>query len=167
MAKVYLKYEEIGSQWVSACNQAVADLNAIFKRKGVRVVLATSGSDGPVITVKVDRSIQGTAVHGRTSAVTDTAGNLTSAEVRLPEKAIINTPNGTRGVGLGVLKVIAAHEFVHALGQEEHNSHLMAQTMTKNSGDTPAGDKLQADGLSLPPIVLAKESIDLLKSIWN
>jgi hypothetical protein len=167
MAKVVVKLDALGVVWTSACTHAVTDLNAIFKRKSIGVVLALSGKDAPVITVQLDPTIGETIVHGRTSATTDDAGRLVSAVVKLPGKAIISTPAGIRGAGGGVLKVIAAHEFVHALGQEEHNTHLMAKSFTKDSGAQPAGDKLVAGSVSLPPIVLATESIDLLKSIWS
>jgi hypothetical protein len=167
MATVSVDLSGLDSYWVKASKQAVTDLNVLFKKTGIKVVLAAGGSSGPVITVKTDSTISGNAVHGKTSATTDGSGQLQSAEVRLPVKVEINTPNGVRGAGTGVLEVITAHEFVHALGQEKHSSHLMAQTWTKLAGDTAAGDKLQAGGLSLPPLTLASDTIDLLKSLWN
>lgn len=35
------------------------------------------------------------------------------------------------------------------------------------SGDRAKGDKLQAGAVQLPPLQLAENSIDLLKSLWN
>jgi hypothetical protein len=63
--------------------------------------------------------------------------------------------------------VIAAHEFVHALGHEPHNSHLMTQTFNKVMGDRAAGDKLQAGAVAMPPLQLSDESVDMLKGIWS
>jgi len=40
MATVNVKLGSIGSHWTAACKQAVADLNSLFRRKGVPVVLA-------------------------------------------------------------------------------------------------------------------------------
>jgi predicted Zn-dependent protease len=167
MAGVSVDLSEIGPHWAKACKQAVADLNVLFKRKGIDVVLAAGGSRGPTISVKTDPDIAGTAVHGRTSAETNDSGQLLRAEVRLPVKVVINTPGGMRDAGPGILEVIVAHEFVHALGHEGHNSHLMAQTMTKMMGDSASGDKLQAGGTKMPPLDLAPESVEKLKAIWG
>jgi hypothetical protein len=166
MAAVGVKLGDIGSHWTAACKQAVSDLNSLFRRKGIGVTLAINGA-GPTITVRTDPAILGTAVHGRTSAETDDAGRLLRAEVRLPVKVTINTPSGVRNAGTGFAEVIAAHEFVHALGHEPHNSHLMAQTFSKLAGDSAAGDKLTAGSVSLPPLQLSAESVDQLKAIWD
>jgi hypothetical protein len=166
MAAVNVKLGDIGALWTAACKQAVSDLNALFKRKGVQVVLAVNGS-GPTISVRTDPGIIGTAVHGKTSAETDGAGKLLRADVRLPVKLTINAPAGIRDAGTGMAEVIAAHEFVHALGHAPHNSHLMAQTLTKVLGDRAAGDKLQAGGIAMPPLQLSDDSVAQLKAIWS
>jgi predicted Zn-dependent protease len=167
MATVTVKLGDIGPRWIAACKQAVTDLNTLFKRAGVAVTLSTTGGSGPTILVKTDPGILGTAVHGRTSAATSSSGTLLSAEVRLPVSVVINTPAGLRDAGPGILEVIAAHEFIHALGQAAHNSHLMAQTMTKVAGNSAAGDKLHAGSTPLPPLQLAAGSIEQLKALWN
>jgi hypothetical protein len=166
MASVGVKLGDIGSHWTTACKQAVHDLNLLFRRKGIEVTLAINGA-GPTIAVKTDPAILGTLVHGKTSAETNDAGKLLRAEVRLPVKLTINTPNGVRDAGTGYAEVIAAHEFVHALGHAPHNSHLMAQTFSKSPGDRAAGDKLTAGGVSLPPLDLSTDSVDQLKSLWS
>ena len=167
MATVGVKLDSsIGSHWTTACRQAVSDLNALFRRKGIAVSLALNGG-GPVISVRTDAAIAGTAVHGRTSAETDGAGKLLRASVRLPVKLTINSPSGIRDAGTGMAEVIAAHEFVHALGHEPHNTHLMAQTLQKVLGDRAGGDKLQAGSVAMPPLQLSEESIEMLKGLWS
>jgi hypothetical protein len=166
MISVNVKLGSIGTYWTTACKQAVSDLNSLFKRKGIEVALAVNGA-GPTISVRTDPAIAGTAVHGRTSAETDGAGKLLRAEVRLPVKLTINTPKGIRDAGTGMAEVIAAHEFVHALGHEPHNSHLMTQTFSKVMGDRAAGDKLQAGAVAMPPLQLSDESVDMLKGVWS
>lgn len=166
MAAVNVKLGDIGSHWATACKQAVSDLNLLFKRKGIGVVLALNGA-GPTITVTTDPRILGTAVHGQTSAETNEVGTLLRAEVRLPVKLTINTPKGMRDAGTGLAEVIAAHEFVHALGHAPHNSHLMAQTLYKVLGDRAADDKLKAGAVSMPPLQLSDESVAMLKGIWS
>jgi hypothetical protein len=167
MASVNVKLGEIGSSWATACRQAVSDLNALFKRHRIEVSLAIGGTARTTISVKTDPGILGTAVHGQTTAETTGSGKLLRAEVRLPLKLTINTPKGLRDAGPGIAEVIAAHEFVHALGHAPHNSHLMAQTMTKQMGDRPAGDKLKAGAIAMPPLALSPESIDELRAIWG
>ena len=166
MAAVSVKLGDIGSYWTTACRQAVRDLNVLFSRKGIAVVLALNGA-GPVITVRTDPGILGTAVHGQTSAETDGAGTLRRADVRLPVKLTINTPAGIRDAGTGMAEVIAAHEFVHALGHAPHNSHLMTRTLSKVMGDRAAGDKLQAGAIVMPPLQLSDDSVEMLKGIWR
>ena len=166
MATVSVDLSRIGPYWAPACRKAVIDLNLLFRSASVGVVLVVGGSSGPSISVMTDPSILGTAVHGHTTAES-VDGRLTRALVRLPVKVVINTPSGVRGAGLGILEVIAAHEFVHALGHEPHNSQLMAQTLYKQMGDSPDGDRLKAGGITLPPLALASETVDLLKSIWG
>ncbi|MHB0955526.1 MAG: zinc metalloprotease [Pirellulaceae bacterium] len=167
MTAVNVNVSGVGSNWRRPCQQAVTDLNALFKRSGIKVVLGTTGSQGPTIIVKTDPSIQGNAVHGRTTSAFSDSGQLLRAEIRLPIKVTINTPKGIRDAGPGVLEVIAGHEFVHALGHDDHNSHLMGQTMSKVMGDTPAGDKLNVGSVTMPPLVLSTESITALKAIWK
>jgi len=164
--RVSVKLKGLPSEWASACRHAITALNGVFKTKHVSVVLEADGNTGPIISVRVDTSIQGTAVHGQTHAEFHN-DVLATADVRLPEKILINTPARLRNAGPAVFQVIAAHEFVHALGQEHHNSHLMAQTMQKDAGDSPGQDKLRAGAIVLPPIVLSDDSISLLQSIWH
>jgi len=166
MTQVSVKLSGVGPHWTMACQKAVNDLNGLFKQSKINVALTMSGSQGPIITVKTDPNIQGNAVHGHTTAQFSGSGTMLSAEVRLPVKVTINTPRGVREAGLGVLEVVAAHEFVHALGHEPHNSHLMAQTLTKDSGNNAAGDKLEAGSISMPPLVLSPDTVNLLNGIW-
>lgn len=166
MVAVNVKLDGVGNHWAAACKDAVKDLNALFKRKGINVSLALNGA-GPTITVKTDPSIIGTAVHGKTQAELDGRGRMLRAEVRLPVKLTIHTPNGDREAGVGMAEVIAAHEIVHALGHTPHTSLLMAQTMYKVMGNRAAGDKLKAGAVAMPPLQLADDSVEILKEIWN
>lgn len=166
MTTVSVKLVDVGKDWTDPCQHAITHLNALFKRSGVNVVLSLNGAKGPTITVKVDPSIQGTAVHGRTIGEFSDMGKLLRAEVRLPVKISINTPQGLRDAGPGVFEVIAAHELVHALGHSAHNSHLMGQTMQKAMGQSAAGDKLMAGSVRMPPLMLSPGTISELKQIW-
>jgi hypothetical protein len=165
MAAVYVDLGSIGPKWPAACRTAVAHLNKLFKQNSIGVSLALIGQGGPRIMVQTDASITGT-LHGHTQTQT-ISGQLQSAVVTLPVKASINTPQGVREAGAGVLEVIVAHEFVHALGQVKHStSNLMCSPMMPVPGNSPSGDLLQANGVNLPPIALASDTIQLLQSLW-
>lgn len=166
MASVYVSWT-VEKRWTRACRKAMTDLNRLFKQQGIKVVLATSSSKGASIHVSNDVTIQGDATHGRTSATTDSAGKLIKAEVKLPVNVTINTPNGVRDAGEGVLEVIVAHEYIHALGQSSHSSHLMGRTFGKDSGSSPSGDRLTSGVVRLPPLTLSSETVDVLKALWN
>ena len=166
MPTVYVDLRGLDTAWTKACRKAIADLNTEFKQNGVKVVLTTKGPQAFSINVITDPAIQGSALHGRTSNEADQGGML-RATTRLPVKVTINSPSGVRDSGIGVLSFIAAHEFVHALGHVPHNTLLMTQTLYFALGDTPAGDKLTADSVKMPPIRLSSESLDMLKGIWT
>jgi len=166
MARVSVKIGGLTADWAAACRQAVTQLNSLFHSRHINVVLETNGAANPIISVRTDPSIQGSAVHGRTTSEFNSTGGMLRAEVRLPASVKINTPSGPRSAGPGILQVIAGHEIVHALGHNEHNSQLMAQTMYKEMGDRAGQDKLRAGTLSLPPLSLSPESVATLKSIW-
>ena len=167
MANVNVKLVGVGAEWSKACRQAVTNLNSLFKRSRIKVTLVKGGTKGPTITVKTDSTISGNAVHGKNSTAVNSSGKLMTSEVRLPEKVTINTPKGMRSAGPGIFEAIMAHEFVHALGEHGHNSHLMAETFTKVMGDTPSGDKLKAGSISIPPLKLSSKTVQKLKKIWN
>jgi hypothetical protein len=167
MKRVSVRIKGLPAAWDGACRHAVTHLNSEFKKKHINVVLEADGVVGPVISIRIDPSIQGTAVHGRTEAEFSGAGAMISADVRLPVEVIMSTPARLRNAGAGVLEVIAGHEFVHALGHEPHNTHLMSQTMYKEAGDRPVDDRLKAGTIRLPPVVLSDDSVELLQSIWN
>lgn len=166
MTTVYVSLN-VAKRWSGACQKAITDLNRLFKQHRINVTLTTAASKGPTIEVRNDVTVQGDAVHGRTSAGADSTGKLVSADVRLPTNVTINTPNGIRDAGQGILEVIVAHEYIHALGHGAHDSHLMGQTLQKQLGDTPSGDRLKAGVISMPPLALSPETIQTLKAIWT
>ena len=166
MAMVYVDLGGLDSKWTKACQKAITDLNTLFRRNGIKVVLTTKGPQASAITVETDPSIQGTALHGRTSAETGPSGRMLRSTIRLPVNVTINTPGGIRDAGAGILEVIAAHEFVHALGHAPHNSLLMTQTVYKEPGDSAGGDTLRAGSARMPPLLISPESIDILTAVW-
>lgn len=166
MTAVHVNLGNVGPKWPAACSTAVAHLNQLFRQNSINLSLSLGGKVGPGITVRTDPSIQGTALHGHNQTQANSSGQLLSSVVLLPVKVSINTPWGMREAGPGVLEVIVAHEFVHALGQVQHSSHLMSRTWTPVPGNSPAGDVLQGGGIKMPPLALAPDTVKLLQSIW-
>jgi hypothetical protein len=166
MAMVYVDLGGLDSKWSKASEKAITDLNSLFRRNSINVVLTTKGPQALAITVKTDPSIQGTALHGRTTAETDPSGKMLRSTVRLPVNVTINSPGGIRDAGVGILEVIVAHEFVHALGHEPHNSLLMTQTVYKEPGDNAGGDILRAGSVRMPPLLISPESVAILAPLW-
>ena len=142
------------SEWRKASRSAIKDLNALFRRAGIPLLLAEAGSPRAMtIRVKVDAAMSGFLTHGKTSTVSDPSTRRPiRADVRVPTVVMIKTPRKPRPYGPGVLKVIIAHEFVHALGHDAHNSHLMTDRPTAEMGDSPRHDVLRAGSVRLPPI---------------
>ncbi len=114
----------------------------------------------------IDPTVHG-GVHGDTRTATTEAGKVLSATVRLPIRSTILTPQGVREVGAGAYEVVAAHEFVHALGHDGHNSHLMTDIMSSVIGNRAAEDKLSAGPIFMPPLQLSEQSVKILKDIWG
>jgi hypothetical protein len=106
-------------------------------------------------------------VHGEATTERQEGGRLLRSEVRLPVQIKINTPSGLRPAGAGLYLVVAAHELVHSLGHDGHNTHLMAQVFQKVMGNSAAGDRMQAGSVLLPPLSLSDDSVQVLKDIWN
>lgn len=177
MTNVSVNLNKAGS-WKKPCLEAVSDLNSLFKKHKVNISLTQKGSKDPSIQVRIDASIKG-ITHGTTRTMMR-GGRLWHSEVGLPspEKVIISTPAGVRRAGNGILEVIAAHELVHALGHTvpAHNSHLMAQTLEMDYGDSAAGDKARVVrvvdgkkkyGATMPALQLSPASVAQLKKVWK
>lgn len=159
-------HRQLDATWTQAFRQAVTQLNTLFNHQGVAVTLTLTGA-GPVITVRTDPRIGTTAVHGEATTERTAGGRLMRSEVRLPVRIQINTPSGQRQAGLGIYVVVAAHEIVHSLGHDGHNTHLMAQVFQKIMGNSAAGDRLQAGSVIQPPLQLSDASVRMLKGIWG
>ena len=166
MATVKVTFDsQLGATWTHAFRQAITRLNTLFNHGTVGVTLSLTGS-GPVITVATDASIAVTIVHGKSHTETDLSGRLLKSEVRVPVRIVISTPRAVRPAGPGIYEVVAAHELVHSLGHNSHNTHLMSQTFQTVAGTSAAGDRLQVSSGMLPPIQLSDESMGVLKGRW-
>src|SRR4051812_2153606 len=76
MTTVSIQLLDVGANWTTPCHNAVAALNHLFKRNNVNVALTIGRAAAPTITVSLDPGIQGSAVHGRTTAESNGSGRL-------------------------------------------------------------------------------------------
>lgn len=117
-------------------------------------------------------AFDGKRLHGRTLQVATENQVLERAFVYLPTQPSVNTPGGIRPTGPGVMKVIAAHELLHACGLENsdhQNDDLFQGYPRVNPGDNAAGDKILigVGPRSMPPLVLGPVTVQNLKELWT
>jgi hypothetical protein len=114
----------------------------------------------------------GGRLHGRTLLFWRDPGNVVEKGfIFLPSQPRVNTPRGQRPVGAGVMKVIAAHELLHACGLEDadHSGDLFQANPRVNPGDSAAGDKvlIGTGPKSMPPLVLDGATTKNIKDLWT
>ena len=96
---------------------------------------------------------------------------LEKAFIYLPRQPRINTPGGLRPAGAGVMKVIAAHELLHACGLE--NSDHSSDDLFQGTPRVDAGDKARDDKVligtgpkAMPPLFLGGSTAKSIKDLW-
>ena len=167
MANVNVRLNNVGPTWMSASKRAVEGLNSLFRSSGINVILAFGGA-GPIISVSTDPT-QLTRLHGYTLTSSDErSGKILGAEVRLPVKCLVSAPRvGQREAGLSAYEVVVAHEIVHGLGHDGHNTGLMVDLIQPVIGAHASQDKVTGGGVFMPPLQLSAETIGVLKGLWG
>ncbi len=176
-----------GASWTTAVNSAIRELNGLFTAHSINVQLAASDSAVVIValssgnyTFMVDGSehrgtLRTDILHGVTRSLDRITGSDRAREkayVFLPQdpKVDPNRPR-SRHVGEPVMRVIIAHEFLHALGLDAHDpafEGLLAGSWTLNEGRRPAGDTVTPFGgtTRLPPLVFSADTITRLQTMW-
>jgi hypothetical protein len=77
----------------------------------------------------------------------------------------------SRTVGEPVMRVVAAHEFLHALGLDTHDPGmlgLLAKSMSLNAYGKPADDTVSPFGsqTKMPPLTLSGNTVARLQAMW-
>ncbi len=177
---------------LASFNRAVSDFNSISKRRRLCVTLESSsagptqqgGADivvelaqGPTISTTqlgtpVTGTFDGRGLHGKTFNF-ERDGKVEKASVFLPNQPHINTPQGTRLAGSGVITVIAFHELIHACGlsnADHNNTDVFNGFPSTFPGDSPDQDRLeiQVEGrrVRFPPIHLSDETVTRIRNLW-
>jgi hypothetical protein len=119
------------------------------------------------------RVLAGERLHGAT-LLFSVNQKLEKAFVFVPEGPLVNTPRGRRPVGTNVMKVILAHEFVHACGLtngEHSNDDLFQANPQVDPGTHASSDKvrIEVDGRMrwMPPLALAATTAGNITRLWR
>ncbi len=178
--------------WAVVFGQALRDFNTLSRRHGLGVTLSPSsdpptGSGGANVSVAtgngsvscsyggeaVSDSLDGTRMHGSTFLFSR-GGAIEKAFIFLPSNPQVNTPRGVRAVGVNVMKLIAAHELVHACGlsNAEHSTDDLFQGSPQvDPGTTPAGDRVRIEARGrmswMPPLVLSGPTVGHIQRLWS
>ena len=172
--------------WGTAFSAAIRELNALLSSNNVNVTL-TTGKPAVVVvaltsghyTFQVDGANQSgmlrtDVLHGATRSI-DIQTRTTSREQAftfLPEHPHISpTFKNSRDAGEPVMRVMIAHEFLHALGLDKHPQNdigLFAPQWVPNEGSKPADDTVSPFGVQakLPPLALSGDTVSRLQALW-
>jgi hypothetical protein len=176
-----------GPAWKNATAAAMKELNSLFASKNVNISLKTGES--PVIFVAVSSgkhsfpvdgqeqsgTLRTDILHGKTNGIDRQTRNDISREqafIFLPQNPRVTPTNPkSREVGEKVMRVMVAHEFLHALGLETHDAGfegLLAGSWTLNEGRKAADDTVSPFGSTakLPPLGLSAKTWARLKAVW-
>lgn len=172
--------------WATAATAAIRELNTLLSsnninvsvttgKSAVVVVALTSGPyKFPVNGVDQDGMLQTKVLHGVTRSI-DIETRTKSREKAytfLPQHPHISPsfPN-SREAGEPVMRVMVAHEFLHALGLGDHpknDTGLFAPQWTPNEGAKPSADTVSPFGtkIKLPPLMLSGDTVSRLQALW-
>ena len=173
--------------WSVAIGAAIRELNSLFTSNSVNVSLVTGSpaqvtialTAGPYTFPANGANQSGTLrtdiLHGATRSIDIQLGKNISrdhAYIFLPQHPRANPQvQSSREVGEPVMRVIVAHEFLHALGLDAHDpslNGLFAGTWTPNTQGKPSADTVSPFGSStkLPPLILSGDTISRLQALW-
>jgi hypothetical protein len=179
----------VHGNWSTAVAAAIRELNALLTSNGVKVSLATTTGSSAVVTVAVTAgpytfpvngvnqsgTLRTDILHGATRSIDYQTGKGTSRDhsyIFLPQHPKISPQVQTsREAGEPVMRVIIAHEFLHALGLDAHDPSfkgLLSEAWTPNEGSRPALDTVSPFGSStnLPPLILSGDTVSRLRALW-
>ena len=163
--------------------RAVRAFNALSKKHDLLVTFVADSQPGQA-NVTVD-TVAGSSLVGHApfqsrvpKGKPDSEGRVFRCDITLPVDPRINTPQGQRRVGSGVLLVMLVHEMVHACGlsDEEHSktTDLFLASPRVLAGDKPAEDivdsrRTAADKspIGMPPLLLDDKTVEGVRKSWR
>lgn len=185
--KLTIEAPGLHGNWSIAVTAAIRELNAVLTSSNVNVSLTTGSS--AVVTVAVTAGsytfpvngvnqsgrLRTDVLHGATRSIDYQTGRSTTRDhsyIFLPlHPRIRPSDQNSREAGEPVMRVIIAHEFLHALGLDAHDpsfNGLLSASWTANEGRRPAQDTVSPFGSStkLPPLILSGDTVSRLRALW-
>lgn len=182
----------VAGLWLSAVQEAVREFNTISSRHNLAVTYSQT-NDPPTDTGGANISIatgnggvsfnyngthattiNGSGLQGSTMLVSRPGGPIEKAFMFLPSQPLINTPNGRRETGAGVMKVITLHELIHGCGL--HNSDHSPDDVfngfpSADPGRSAAQDRVQITVSGqyrfMPPIIFSSTTAGKIARLWR
>jgi hypothetical protein len=180
------------NSWTGVINKSITDFNTLSGTLKLGVTLATSSSQpaegtddfgGADIWVEAEekftfkvagqevKSEIGILVKGDTHRLAWDFGNgprMRKATVLMKPLPKVDTHRGR--VGDNVLVCFTVHEFIHAIGLDDHTSgggDVFQEIPDVSSGPNPADDKMMVfGGQKLPPIILKGTTVNRIQTLW-
>jgi hypothetical protein len=96
---------------------------------------------------------------------------LVSQVIQVPDAP--KTGPGGRGVGDGIMEIIAVHELIHATGLDDSDHttgvspDVFAPVWFIKAGSTPDDDQLELGGKLEPPIVFSPLTAAKIRTLWR
>lgn len=169
--------------WKGLLSRAIKEFNALSKTYDLLVTFVEDSQPGQA-NVTVD-TVAGSNLVGHAPFQSfvpegrpDSDGRVFRCDITLPSDPKVNTPQGQRRVGSGVLLVMLVHEMVHACGlsNEEHSkttdlflaspSILIGDRQAEDSVDSrrTAADKTR---IGMPPLLLDDNTAESIRKSWR
>jgi len=188
---LYIYKSSLNNRWSRIYQQCIDEFNRLSRKHNIGVTFAHSNSKptvgrGADVWVRTSNGVisysyggasknsnfNGRGLHGYTGQIKRklrSGYRIEKAFIFLPGHPQINTPNGLRNVGEGIMKVMFVHELIHACGlsNAEHSlNDLFNGYPSVDYGSIPKEDKVVVQGKRMPPLFLSAKTINNLKSLW-
>jgi len=189
--RLYIYKSSLHQRWSRIYQQCIDEFNQLSTQHHLNVTFVNSNNSptaggGADVWVRTangavsfsyggaskNTHFNGNGLHGYTGQIKRRMGSrlrIEKAYIFLPSNPQINTPNGVRNVGEGVMKVILVHELVHACGltNADHTPNgLFNGYPFVDYGNTPEEDKVVVQGRRMPPLFLSSTTVNKIKTLW-
>jgi hypothetical protein len=188
----YFLQPSVTGEWANAIAAAVKEFQDLSKKYKLGVIFAASSeapteSGGANVSIAVGsgamtysyegtqtKTINGQGMSAYTRLIARENSPIEKAFMFLPLQPIISTPKQVRPVGVGVLRMIALHELIHACGLDDHDhtdSDVFNGHPSPEFGATPAQDKLlivvNRKNLRMPPTIFSSATAAKILAQWK
>ena len=167
--------------WKTVFEQSLAEFNRLSKHHKLGVTLERfkdkdsaqaevrlGTANGPIAFTydgeDHSATLSGNGLHGLTTPIIRRTATdvIEKAFSFLPIEPKSNTPQGLRGAGINIMKVILVHEFIHACGLEKHSTDDVFEGV-----HTIDGDRIRVGAATMPPIFFSGATVQRIRDLWT